>query len=106
MNDNIDSRIKIKYNVKHKERGENMIKAIRLSEIGKIFANKKLKKVKKETKDNWIYDYEWGFAFKKEKYRQEFLDAIKRAEENIKEGRVYTEKEMDEYYRKKFGIDI
>lgn len=80
-----------------------MIKTIRLSEIGKLFTNKKLKKV---TKDNWIYDYEWGIAFKTEKYRQDFLDAIERAEEDLKEGRVYTEKEMDEYYRKEFGIDI
>lgn len=80
-----------------------MLKTIKLSGIGNLFANQKLKKV---AKDNWIYDYEWGIAFRSEKYRQEFLDSIKRAQDDIKAGRVYTQKEMDEYYRTKFGINI
>lgn len=69
-----------------------MIKTMRLSEIGKIFANKKVKKV---SKDNWIYDYEWGIAFKTEKYRQEFLDAIKRAQEEIERGDGITFEEFE-----------
>lgn len=80
-----------------------MQKTIRLSEIGKIFSSKRLKKVKS---DNWIYDYELKMAFKSEKYRQEFLDAIKRAQQDIKEGRVYTQKEMDNYFKEQFGINI
>ena len=80
-----------------------MQKTIRLSEIGKIFSSKRLKKVKN---DNWIYDYELKMAFKSEKYRQEFWDAINRAQQDIKEGRVYTQKEMDDYYKEQFGIKI
>lgn len=80
-----------------------MQKTIRLSEIGKIFSSKRLKKVKN---DNWIYDYELKMAFKSEKYRQEFWDAINRAQQDIKEGRVYTQKEMDNYYKEQFGIKI
>lgn len=80
-----------------------MPKTIRLSEIGKIFSSKRLKKVKN---DNWIYDYELKMAFKSEKYRQEFWDAINRAQQDIKEGRVYTQKEMDNYYKEQFGIKI
>ena len=80
-----------------------MQKIIRLSEIGKIFSSKRLKKVKN---DNWIYDYELKMAFKSEKYRQEFWDAINRAQQDIKEGRVYTQKEMDDYYKEQFGIKI
>lgn len=72
-----------------------MIKTIKLSKIGKIFSNKKLKKVKKESKDNWIYDYEWGIAFKNEKYRQEFLDTIQRAEEQIERGEGITFEEFE-----------
>ncbi|MCI8412139.1 MAG: hypothetical protein HFJ40_06925 [Clostridia bacterium] len=60
-----------------------MMKTVRLSEIGRIFTNKKFKKV---SKDNWIYDYKWRIAFKTKKYRQEFLDTIKRAEEEIERG--------------------
>lgn len=80
-----------------------MQKTIRLSEIGKIFSSKRLKKVKN---DNWIYDYELKMAFKSEKYRQEFWNAINRAQQDIKEGRVYTQKEMDDYYKEQFGIKI
>lgn len=75
-----------------------MQKTIKISEIGKIFSGKRLKKVKS---DNWIYDYELRIAFKSEKYRQEFWDAINRAQEDIKKGRVTAwedfEKEMDEW---------
>ena len=57
-----------------------MQKTIRLSDIKKIFSSKRLKKVKN---DNWIYDYELKMAFKSEKYRQEFLDTINRAQQDI-----------------------
>ena len=57
-------------------------------------------------RDGWVYDFEWSLAFRSEKYRQEFLKSIYRAEEDIREGRVYTQKEMDEYYRTEFGINI
>ena len=80
-----------------------MQKTIRLSDIKKIFSSKRLKKVKN---DNWIYDYELKMAFKSEKYRQEFLDTINRAQQDIKEGRIYTQKEMDNYYKEQFGIKI
>lgn len=35
-----------------------------------------------------------------------FWSAIKRAEENIKKGEIYTQKEMDDYFREQFGIKI
>ena len=82
-----------------------MQKIIRLSDIKKIFSSKKLKKVKN---DNWIYDYELKMAFKSEKYRQEFWNAINRAQQDIKEGRVTTweefEKEIDEWMLKLEGV--
>ena len=60
-----------------------MMKTIKLSEIEKVFSSKKFKKA---TKDKWIYDYDWKMAFKSEKHRQEFLNSIKKAEEEIKRG--------------------
>ena len=81
-----------------------MLKNIKLIEIGKNFSGKKLNKV--VVKNGWIYDYKWKMVFKSEKYRQEFLDAIKKGIEDIERGRIYTQKEMDEYYRTEFGINI
>ena len=80
-----------------------MIKTVKLLEIGKRFFSKKIKVM---ARDGWVYDFEWSLAFRSEKYRQEFLKSIYRAEEDIREGRVYTQKEMDEYYRTEFGINI
>lgn len=76
---------------------------MKLTEIGKKFSSKKFKAV---AKDGWVYDFEWRLGFKDETYRQEFLNKIKIAQEDIKEGRIYTQKEMDEYYRTEFGINI
>ena len=80
-----------------------MIKTVKLLEIGKRFFSKKIKVM---ARDGWVYDFEWSLASRSEKYRQEFLKSIYRAEEDIREGRVYTQKEMDEYYRTEFGINI
>lgn len=80
-----------------------MYKTIKLSDFSKIFSGKRLKK---EAKDNWIYDNKYKIAFRSEKDRKEFVNHIKRAEEDIKEGRIFSQKEMENYYKKQFGITI
>ncbi len=70
-----------------------MIKTIKIMEKGKIFYGKISRVIKK---DGWIYDYDWKIAFKSEKYREEFLNKIKIAQKDIKEGRLYSLKELEE----------
>ena len=58
--------------------------------------------LKEETKEiNRLHE-----IFKTEGQIEEFWKAIERAEDDIKNGRVYTQKEMDEYYKEKFGIQL
>ena len=80
-----------------------MNKTIKLLKLTEIFSYKRLKE---NTKDKWIYDRKFKIAFKSEKARQEFVNHIKRAEEDIKEGRILTQKEMNKYYKEQFGITI
>ena len=80
-----------------------MYKTIKLSNFSKIFSGKRLKKA---AKDKLLYDSEYKIAFKSEKDRIEFINHIKRAEEDIKEGRVFSQKEMENYYKEQFGITI
>ncbi len=42
--------------------------------------------------------------FKTEEQIDEFWKAIRRAEDDIENGRVYTQEEMDAFYRERFGI--
>ena len=70
-----------------------MIKTIRIMEKGKIFYGKISRVIKK---DGWIYDYNWKIAFKSEEYREEFLNKIKIAQKDIKDGRLYSLKELEE----------
>ncbi len=62
-----------------------MIKTVKLLEIGKRFFSKKIKVM---ARDGWVYDFEWRMGFKNETYRQQFLNKIKRAQDNIREGKV------------------
>lgn len=62
-----------------------MIKTVKLLEIGKRFFSKKFKVM---ARDGWVYDFEWRMGFKNETYRQQFLNKIKRAQDNIREGKV------------------
>lgn len=80
-----------------------MQKTIKLSDFSKVFSGKRLKK---DTKDKYIYDNKYQIAFKSEKDRIEFVNHIKKAEEDIKEGRFFTQKEMDNYYKEQFGITV
>lgn len=79
-----------------------MLKIIKVKEI---FTGSKLKrfiKRKEETKEiNRLHE-----IFKTEEQIEEFWKAIRRAEDDIANGRVYTQKEMDEYYKEKFGIQL
>ncbi len=61
-----------------------MLKTMKLTEIGKKFSSKKLKVV---AKDGWVYDFEWHLGFRSEEYRQQFLNKIRRSQEQIKEGK-------------------
>ena len=54
----------------------------------------------------YIYDNKYKIAFRTEKDRIEFINHLERAEEDIKEGRVFTQKEMDNYYKEQFGITV
>lgn len=80
-----------------------MNKTIKLSNLSEIFSGKKSKK---ETKDKWIYDNEYRIAFRTKKDKIEFVNHIKRAEKDIKEGRIFSQKEMENYYKEQFGITI
>lgn len=80
-----------------------MQKTIKLSDFSKVFSGKRLKK---DTKDKYIYDNKYQIVFKSEKDRIEFVNHIKKAEEDIKEGRFFTQKEMDNYYKEQFGITV
>lgn len=91
------------YNVKIRKRGVMMIKKVKLLEIEKKFFSKKVKVM---ARDGWVYDFEWKMGFKNESYWQQFLNKIKKAESDIEEGRVYTQKEMNEYYRTEYGINV
>lgn len=75
-----------------------MIKTVKLLEIGKRFFSKKIKVM---ARDGWVYDFEWRMGFKNESYRQQFLNKIKRAQDNIREGKVTpieeAIKEMNEW---------
>ncbi len=42
--------------------------------------------------------------FKTEEQIEEFWKAIRRAEDDIENGRVYTQEEMDVFYKERFGI--
>ena len=79
-----------------------MLKIIRAKEFFLGTRLKRFKKRKEETKEiNRLHE-----IFKTEEQIEEFWKAIERAEDNIKNGRVYTQKEMDEYYKEKFGIQL
>ena len=67
-----------------------MLKTFKLFDVGKVFFGQMVVK-----RSGWIYDYRWKMAFKSEKYRQEFLDKIKRAQEHIKEGKYITLEEFN-----------
>lgn len=75
-----------------------MLKTKKITETGKRFSSKKLKVV---ARDGWVYDFEWRLGFKDENYRQEFINKIKRAQEQIKEGKCTPmedfAKEMEEW---------
>ena len=64
------------------------------------------KRLRKDTKNKYTYDNKYKIAFRTEKDRKEFVNHIKRAEEDIKAGRVFTQKEMDNYYKEQFGITV
>ena len=80
-----------------------MQKIVKILDVSKIFTGKK---IKKDTKDKYIYDKKYKIAFITEKDRREFINHIERAEEDIKRGRVFTQKEMDDYYKEQFGITV
>ena len=80
-----------------------MQKTIKSSDFSKLFSSRRLKKY---TKDKYIYDNKYKIAFKSERDKIEFANHIKRAEEDIKEGRFFTQKEMDNYYKEQFGITV
>ena len=80
-----------------------MQKIVKILDVSKIFTGKK---IKKDTKDKYIYDNKYKIAFRTEKDRIEFINHLERAEEDIKEGRVFTQKEMDNYYKEQFGITV
>lgn len=79
-----------------------MLKIIRAKEFFLGVKLKRFTKRKEETKEiNRLHE-----IFKTEGQIEEFWKAIERAEDDIKNGRVYTQKEMDEYYKEKFGIQL
>lgn len=79
-----------------------MLKIIRAKEFFLGAKLKRFTKRKEETKEiNRLHE-----IFKTEGQIEEFWKAIERAEDDIKNGRVYTQKEMDEYYKEKFGIQL
>ena len=74
-----------------------MLKIIRAKEFFLGAKLKRFTKRKEETKEiNGLHE-----IFKTEGQIEEFWKAIERAEDDIKNGRVYTQKEMDEYYKEK-----
>ena len=42
--------------------------------------------------------------FANEKKRQQFLSRIAKSEENIKAGNVYSQEEVEIYFKEKYGI--
>ena len=66
-----------------------MLKSFKIFDINKVFFGERVVR-----RDGWLYDYKWKMAFKSKKYRQDFIDSIKRAREDIKEGRLYTLEEL------------
>lgn len=62
-----------------------MIKTVKIFEIGKKFFSKKIKVM---ARDGWIYDFEWRMGFQNENYWKQFLNKIKKAEEDVEAGRV------------------
>ena len=79
-----------------------MLKIIRAKQFFSGAKLKRFTKRKEETKEiNRLHE-----IFKTEGQIEEFWKAIERAEDDIKNGRVYTQKEMDEYYKEKFGIQL
>ena len=53
---------------------------------------------------NNVYDKNWNMYFANEEKRQQFLSRIARAEKNIKEGNVYSQEEVETYFKEKYGI--
>lgn len=75
--------------------------------IKTLFLNKiiKLPTLKLRNKGR-VYDKEWHMWFDCEEERQEFRNAIERAEKNIEEGRYYTQEQVEEILKNKYGIYI
>lgn len=53
---------------------------------------------------NNVYDENWNMYFSNEEKRQQFLNRIAKAEKNIKEGNVYSQEEVEIYFKEKYGI--
>lgn len=61
--------------------------------------NIKYKRGEKSMEINRLHE-----IFKTEEQIEEFWKAIRRAEDDIENGRVYTQEEMDVFYKERFGI--
>lgn len=75
---------------------------IRTISLRKLVKEQKLKIKKNER----VYDKEWHMFFPCEEARQEFRDAIARAEEDIVEGREGTWEELLIEFEEEYGIQL
>ena len=67
-----------------------MLKSFKIFDVNKVFFGERVVK-----KDGWLYDYKWKIAFKSEKYRQDFINKIRKAQKHIKEGKYLTLEEFN-----------
>lgn len=53
---------------------------------------------------NNVYDENWNMYFANEEKKKQFLSRIAKSEENIKAGNVYSQEEVEIYFKEKYGI--
>ena len=53
-----------------------------------------------------VYDNEWKLFFDNEEKRKEFISKIKQEDEEIKNGNVITQQEMEKYIEREYGIHL
>lgn len=51
-----------------------------------------------------VYDKEWNMYFDNEEKRKKFLKRMAKAQKNIKEGNIYSQEEVEAYFKEKYGI--
>ena len=73
---------------------------LKMIKLGNLMYMPKLKTKKTEK----VFDKTWKMWFPNEQERVEFCEAIRRAEEDVENGRVYTQEEVDKYFFEKYGV--